>query len=286
MTTQKLTFQEVRNNFFNKQVLRFFIVLFIGFFFACEQKKVESKVVDNQVDTTKILYFRDSVFWALQKLQIIKDTNHIYTSLNSVKNIEMPNDKLLFIYVDNFEFMADFALQKDCYVLRWDNKKWNVIDSVKFAWIPNVSETIDTVQLVDVDFDGHQEIVLRFSSVSGSRSDCPYEFFKYNKKTKQVKHFYSVSDSTDQSMPTASMIVNKQQKTILFGGDGGTFSQRKTVYCWQSDTLQAIKEITIIFHSEQKYRIKERKLENLYWKIIKNKIYNSNKAWEYFENWQ
>ncbi len=280
-TLHKLSFQELRNNLFN-----LFVLIFIGFFFACGQKKVESKVIDSQGDTTKILYFRDSAFLALQKLQHIKDTNHIYTSLNSVKNIEISNDKLLFIYVDNFTVMADFDLQKDCYVLRWDNKKWNVIDSVKFDWIPNIEETIDTVQWIDVDFDGQQEIVLRFSSVSGSRSDCPYEFFKYDKKTKQVKHFYSVSDSLDQSMPAASMVVNPQEKTILFGGDGGTFSQRKTVYCWQSDTLQAIKEITIIFHNEKKSKIEERKLENLDWKIIKTNIYNNDKAWDYFENWQ
>ena len=71
MTTQipqKLTFQEFQNNFFNKQFLRFFVLIFIGFLFACGQKKVESKVVDNQGDTIKILYFRDSAFWALQKL--------------------------------------------------------------------------------------------------------------------------------------------------------------------------------------------------------------------------
>jgi hypothetical protein len=281
MTAQKSTFQEVRNN-----ILHIFVFIFIGFFFACGQRKVENKVVGNQGDTTKFRYYRDSAFWALQKLQHIKDTNHIYTSINSVKNIEITNDKLRFIYVDNFTVMADFALQKDCYVLRWDNKKWNVIDSVKFGWIPNVSETIDTLQLADVDFDGQQEIVLRFSSVSGSRSNCPYEFFKYDKKTKQVKHFYSVSDSTDQSMPAAFMVINPQEKTILFGGDGGTFSQRKTVYCWQSDTLQAIKEITIIFHNEQKHRIKEQKLDNLDWKIIKNKVYSNRKAWDYFEKWQ
>ena len=281
MTPQKTSFQEVRNN-----ILHIFVFIFIGFLFACEQRKVESKVTDNQGDTTKFRYYRDSAFWALQKLQHIKDTNHIYTSINSVKNIEITNDKLRFIYVDNFTVMADFALQKDCYVLRWDNKKWNVIDSVKFGWIPNVSETIDTLQLVDVDFDGQQEIVLRFSSVSGSRSNCPYEFFKYDKKTKQVKHFYSVSDSTDQSMPAASMVVNPQEKTILFGGDGGTFSQWKTIYCWQADTLQAIKRISIVFHDEQRHRIEEQKLDNLDWKIIKNKVYSNRKAWEYFEKWQ
>jgi hypothetical protein len=50
--------------------------------------------------------------------------------------------------------------------------------------------------------------------------------------------------------------------------------------------LQAIKEIAIIYHSEKMRRIEERKLANFRWKMIKNKIYDNDKAWEYFEKWQ
>jgi hypothetical protein len=206
--------------------------------------------------------------------------------IDDVKNYEIDSDKLLFIYLNHYSTTFNFDLKQDLYVLKWEEKQWNVIDSVKLSWIPNTFETIDTVQLADVDFDGQQEIVLRFASVSGSRSNCPYEFFKYDSNSKQVKHFYSVSDSLDQSMPNDFMSINPQEKTILFGGDGGTFSQRKTVYHWQSDTLQAIKEIAIIYHSEKMSRIEERKLANFRWKIIKNKIYDNDKAWEYFEKWQ
>lgn len=277
MTQQKPTFQEVRNN-----ILHLFILVFIGFFFACGQKKNENKAVDNQGDTTKIRYYRDSVFWALQKLQHIKDTNHIYTSINSVKNIEIANDKLLFVYVDNFTVMADFALQKDCYVLRWNDKQWQVIDSIKFAWIPNVSETIDTVQLADVDFDGQQEIVLRFSSVSGSRGIYPYELFKYDATKQSLRYFLSLETSLDE------IILNHRAKTIMLGTDGGVFSQYKEVYTWVADSLQIQKSI-ISYENGKGCRnvIKEQKFKNgVKSKLKKTTFTNCDKAWDYFEKWQ
>jgi hypothetical protein len=47
--TTKPTFQEVRNNF-----LHLVIFIFIGFFFACGQKKVESKAVNKQGDKSML----------------------------------------------------------------------------------------------------------------------------------------------------------------------------------------------------------------------------------------
>jgi hypothetical protein len=266
-----------------KNLLLFFA--FVCLCFSCKENKTERKVIDNQIDTLK--YFSpEKAFWQLRQQANVPDTVSFDFLIDDVKNYEMDSDKLLFIYLNHYSTIADFDLKQDLYVLRWEKTQWNVVDSVKLSWIPYTFETIDTVQLTDVDFDGQEEIVLRFASVSGSRNNCPYEFLKYDKNTKQIKHFYSVSDSLDQSMPNSSMSINPQEKTILFGGDGGNFLQWKTISHWQSDTLQAIKDIAIIYHSEKMSRIEERKLENLRWKVIQNKIYNNDKAWAYFEKWQ
>lgn len=289
MTTQipqKLTFQEFQNNFFNKQFLRFFVLIFIGFLFACGQKKVESKVVDKQGDTIKTLtekninlitYNRDSLFQSLQNEVDIPDTAFIDYGIGSIMKFDVDGTKLAFIHFDNDCYGAG-NMKKDLYILSFQNDKWRIIDSTKLDY---EIHWIDTIYKIDINFDTKDEIVVKYSSLSGSRDIYPYEFFEYDKNTKQVKHFLSLSSSLDE-------IVNIKNKTIILGSDGGYYSQGKQVYSWQADTLQLLRSITARENGKG-YRnvMEEKKFKNgIRIKFKKTTFTNSDKAWDYFENWQ
>jgi hypothetical protein len=109
----------------------------------------------------------------------------------------------------------------------------------------------------------------------------PYEFFSYNLETHKIKHCLSLTSSLDK-------IVNTKNKTIILSSDGGIDFQQKTIYCWQADTLQIIREINLQHdYDNNKFTITIYEFEGGKGEKSKEKVFHNNdKAWKYFKKWQ
>lgn len=263
----------------------FFLCFLMCAYLVCEEKKIANKVIDNQKDSIKIttkkdtipiMYNRDSLFYSLQNEKNIDDNSFMDYGIGSVIGFNFDNDKLVFVHFDN-NCYTQGNMKQDLYILSFQNSKWNIIDSMKLAyevcWI-------DTIKLVDIDFDNKKEILVRYHLMA-SRSIIPYEFFSYNAKTHQIKHYQSFISSLDE-------IVNTKNKTIILGSDSGIYQQQKSIYRWNADTLQTIREINMNSdYNSNKITITIAEFEDGNYKKSKEKVFHNNdKAWEYFEKWQ
>jgi hypothetical protein len=239
----------------------------MGFLFGCEKKKEGSKVT----------YSRDSLFQSLQHQENLKDTTYIDLGIGSVQRLDFDTDKLAFIHLDNYENPMS-NMKQDLYILLQKDKKWQLIDSIKLDY---EIHWIDTVQLMDIDFDGKDEILVKYPSLSGSRDIYPYEFLKYDKLAHKTEYFTAFTSSLGDK------IIDIKNKTIVLGIDGGHDFQFKTVYAWHCDTLQDLRGIelhTIYDNDKPKTSITENYFKQ--GNLVKSKetfFRNAGKARAYFE---
>lgn len=297
MTPQKLTFQEVRNNFFH-----LLIFVFIGLFFACGQKKVENKAVDNQRDTLKVSTKKDitlngkwksyldidSVISYLNKNTHIKDT----TWENNCGKIAMKDYfhqgiSIAFLQPNvgfgNLE--SEYTYPSMLYVLQKENQKWKVIDNILPIYDNNTEYNyyLDTIKTGDFNFDKQPDVYIRYSVKHVSRVISIFYFLTFDKEQKKPKYKQYIY-STD------SIAILPKTKNIITWVDGGNFGRHeKNIYQWNSDTLQEIKKIerTIAMNKDGGilgYEMIEYVLQNN--KLVKKREWLDKNESDYFEKWQ
>jgi hypothetical protein len=236
MTPHKPTFQKVQSNF-----LHLVIFIFIGFFFACGQKKVETKTIDIKPNTQKspaITLSRDSCLRVWRNLPITKDS--VLAGLGIAFHL-VKDYPFVLVCRDNTIYTSEESeedsTRADFYIWYKDQEKIIKIDSLDFGTLyypfPNNSP-ISEITWQDIDFDGEKELLLEYYSVSGSRGINPFRFFKYNKDTKHLTFFMELDSNGD-------IDIDNKHKTITVYEDGSMYSQAEETYYWKADTLQTIK---------------------------------------------
>ncbi len=277
-TPQKPTFQEVQNPFFNKQALGFFILVFIEFFVACGQKKVESKVVDRQGDRNTMQYFLDTAMFVLNQNKSLQDTSYHY-GIVKVDIVSQNYDRFAFISIHGEAIENDsIVFSNSLYVAYLHVDKWVLKDSILLdemaMYLP------DTIRKEDVNFDNQKDFVLVYTIKSASRSIYLYKLFIAKSKANyQIVSLYS---------SFSDLNISAQNKTIMTGEDGGMFGlNSKSIYCWSSDTLEEIKRLEkiilldkqgqMIGDETREYRLKNNEL------VVKKELKNES---DYFEKWQ
>jgi hypothetical protein len=235
-TAQKPTFQEIRNNFFN-----LFIFVFIGFLFACGQRKIENKIVGNQLNILKtpaITLSRDSCLRVWQNLPITQDT--VLAGLGIAFHL-VKDYSFVLVCRDNSIHTSDNiendSTRADLYIWYKDQERIIKIDSLDFgnAFYPFPDKSpINQIGWQDINFDGEKELLLKYNSYSISRGIDPFRFFRYNKDTRQLTFFKELISNSD-------IDIDNKHKTITLYEDSGLYCQAIETYRWQADTLQIIK---------------------------------------------
>ncbi len=253
-------------------------------YIACGQNKIESKVVDNQIDTTKkedntMKYFLDSAMFVLNQNKSLRDTSY-HLEIAQINIVSQNNDRFVFISIHGEAIENDsIDFPNSLYIAYFHIDKWILKDSIVLDEMAMYFP--DTIRKEDINFDNQTDFMLVYDIKSASRMVNSYELLLLNPQ-KNISKLRLYSTDTIAILP--------KTKTIITWADGGNFgTHEKNIYCWNSDTLQEIKRLEkiISINKQEKimgYNMTEYVLKSD--KLVKKRAWLEKNETDYFEKWQ
>jgi hypothetical protein len=259
-TQQKLTFQEVRSNFFNKQVFYCFILIFVGFLFGCEQKKVESKIVSNQKDTVKKV-LKDTLQkinnepnreLGFDNIESLEDTLAKYKEskelkiLNCVESVGCYFEIRIGNFLQNGKRNAVVIIEKTGQLLLYnlENEVWQRIFELENSFVCGYDNAQETVKFEDMNGDNKVDIL----SISGVNYSTMvwYNLYLYQPKQKvweRIPFF-------DQEIPNPKF--NHKNGLLYSYSFGSTYAlQTRALYQWKGNEFILKEEYSQTFVEQQ-----------------------------------
>lgn len=201
---------------------------------ACKEKKQAIRTFSSQWAKNTPQYFLDSAMFVLNQNKSLKDTSY-HCNITHVNIVSQDYDTFAFIGIHSEAIENDSIFYPNSlYIAQFQIDKWILKDSTLLddmaLYVP------DKILKEDVNFDNQKDIILTYMIQSASRGIYLHKLFITKPKANyQLVSLYSSDPDLN---------ISKQNKTIMIGEDGGIYGlNSKSVYHWNSDTLQEIKRL-------------------------------------------